>query len=432
MSDISDMTHDLLVRGMAAAQVGEEEEARHYLEWLLRLDPPTEDKLQALYWLSEISTDPAEKRECLENILAHDIGNARARRSMAVLNGEIDAGDIIDPDKYEQARPTDPVQSTSERFTCPNCGGKMVFTPDGQTLTCEYCTARENLTAEKAAGRSVQESSFIAALATAKGHAHPVATQLLTCKGCGAGFILPPQQITVTCPHCESTHSVDSLETQEVVQPDGIIPFKITEKLARQALIDWFEQQRFETRPRVARGHNLYLPAWTFDVGGQIGWKYTIQTDNSITEVRTGEDIIHKDDILVLASDKVPASLRSFIAHFDLNALEEYDARFLANWMAETYQITMADASLSARKIALDQQKNSVEYRIPNQATNLILDSSRMLVESYRLILLPVWLSYFILEDHKYHLIINGQTGQVTAELPQQGIKGWLKGLFKL
>ena len=427
---MSDITHDLLIRGMAAAQAGEEEEARHYLEWMLGLDPPTDDKLQALYWLNEISTDPAEKRECLENILAHDIGNARARRSLAILNGEIDADQVIDPDRYVQARPADPVQSTSERFTCPNCGGKMVFTPDGQTLTCEYCTAREKLTAEKAAGKSVQESSFIAALATAKGHAHPLSTQFLTCKGCGAGFILPPEQITVTCPHCESTHSVDNLETLVIAQPDGIIPFKITEKLARQALIDWFEQQQFETRPRVARGRNLYLPAWTFDVGGQIGWKYTIQTDNKNTEIRTGEDIIHVDDILVLATDKVSASLKDFTAHFDINTLEEYDTRFLANWMAQTYQITMADASLSARKIALDQQRNLAKHRVPNQATNLVMDSSRMMVESYRLVLLPVWLSYFILEDQKYHLLINGQTGQVHAELPQKGIKGWLKGLF--
>ena len=426
---MSDITRDLLIRGMSAAQVGEEEEARHYLEWMLGLDPPIEDKLQALYWLSEISKDPAEKRECLEDILAHDIGNARARRSLAILNGEIDAADVIDPDRYVQPSPTGPVEPGSERFTCPNCGGKMAFTPDGQSLTCEYCASRENLTVEKAAGRSVQESSFIAALATAKGHAHPVAMQFLNCKGCGAGFILPPQRITVTCPHCESTHSVENLETREITQPDGIIPYQITEKLARQALIDWFEQQNFATRPRVSRGRSIYLPAWTFDVGGQIGWKYNIESDNK-TEIRTGNDVIHIDDILILATDKVPPSLRNFTAHFNLDALENFDPRFMADWIAETYQIPMGDASLDARKIALDQHRHRLKHRIPNQAVNLVLDSSRMLVESYRLILLPVWLSFFILEDQKYHLLINGQTGQVHAELPQKGFKGWLKNLF--
>jgi hypothetical protein len=426
---MSDMTHDLLIRGMAAAQEGDEEETRHYLEWMLGLDPPIEEKLQALYWLSEVSQDPDEKRECLEDILAHDIGNARARRSLAILNGDIDASEVIDPDRYKQTIPASPVEPGSERFTCPNCGGKMVFTPDGQSLTCEYCASRENLTAEKAAGKSVQESSFIAALATAKGHAHPIAMQFLNCKGCGAGFILPPQRITVTCPHCESTHTVENLETREIAQPDGIIPYQITEKLARQALIEWFDQQSFQTRPRVARGRSLYLPGWTFDVGGQIGWKYTIESDNN-TEVRTGENIIHIDDIIVLATDKVPASLIDFTAQYDLSALENFDPRFLANWIAETYQISMADASLDARKIALDQQRKRLKHQVPNQAANLSVDSSKMLVESYRLILLPVWLSFFILEDQKYHLLINGQTGQVHAELPQKGFKGWLKDLF--
>jgi hypothetical protein len=110
--------------------------------------------------------------------------------------------------------------------------------------------------------------------------------------------------------------------------------------------------------------------------------------------------------------------------------MEDYNPRFLANWMAETYQITMADASLSARKIALDQKRESIRHQIPSQAANFFVDSSKMLVESYRLILLPAWMSYYNLEDTKYHLVINGQTGQVHAELPQQGLKGWFKGLF--
>jgi hypothetical protein len=98
--------------------------------------------------------------------------------------------------------------------------------------------------------------------------------------------------------------------------------------------------------------------------------------------------------------------------------------------MAETYQITMADASLSARKIALDQQRDHIKHKIPGQVANLFVDSSRMIVESYRLILLPAWVSYYVLEDKKYHLIINGQTGEVHAEQPQQSIKGWFMGLF--
>jgi hypothetical protein len=73
---------DLLVRGITAAKAKEAGEARFFLKWLLRLDPPAEERIEALYWLSEICTDPAEQRGYLEDILANDQGEPRARRNL--------------------------------------------------------------------------------------------------------------------------------------------------------------------------------------------------------------------------------------------------------------------------------------------------------------------------------------------------------------
>src|SRR5512146_759381 len=143
---MSDDTRDLLVRGIAAFKAKEFGEARHYLEWLLHLDPPMDQRLDALMCLVEISHDPAEQRSLLEDALALDPADPRARRRLAILDGRLDPSQIVDPDHLPAApAPLAPAaaETGARRFTCPNCGGRMVFTPDGQSLVCEYCAGRE-------------------------------------------------------------------------------------------------------------------------------------------------------------------------------------------------------------------------------------------------------------------------------------------------
>ena len=63
---MSEDANDLLVRGTAAAKANQKDEARFYLEWLVRLDDAdNEQKAEAWLWLSQITDDPAKKRECL-------------------------------------------------------------------------------------------------------------------------------------------------------------------------------------------------------------------------------------------------------------------------------------------------------------------------------------------------------------------------------
>src|SRR5512146_3083832 len=213
---MSDATRDLLVRGIAAFKARDFGEARHYLEWLLRLEPPVDQRLDALMCLVEISRDPVEQRSLLEDALALDPADPRPRRRLAILEGRLDPAQIVDPDRLPAAAALTPdaADSGARRFTCPTCGGRMVFTPDGQSLVCEYCAGRERSVtqiqeqhapqvgfygpsskppagspsaSESAAG--VPEEDFTVAMATARGHLAPARQHILACQGCGAGFI---------------------------------------------------------------------------------------------------------------------------------------------------------------------------------------------------------------------------------------------------
>ena len=109
---MSESVRQLLVRGVAAARTGEardKEEARYYLEWVLRHNEASSDqKSTAWLWLSQIEDDPRKKRDCLENILAGDPANGPARRGLAILDGRLKPEDIIDPNK-----PIEPVKAST-------------------------------------------------------------------------------------------------------------------------------------------------------------------------------------------------------------------------------------------------------------------------------------------------------------------------------
>ena len=55
----------------------------------------------------------------------------------------------------------------------------------------------------------------------------------------------------------------------------------------------------------------------------------------------------------------------------------------------------------------------------------VVFSSAGMMVESYKLILLPVWLTYYQRHNKKYNVFINGQTGRIKGATPRSKVRGW-------
>ena len=113
--------------------------------------------------------------------------------------------------------------------------------------------------------------------------------------------------------------------------------------------------------------------------------------------------------------------------------IQPFDLRFLADWMAETFTITAADAALEARQQAQEKMKREIQAAELDQVVqNFNMRTANMLVESYRLVLLPVWLTSYTLglDPQRYELLINGQTAEVLGQKPERGLTGWVKNLL--
>ncbi|HEY9526636.1 MAG TPA: hypothetical protein VIR02_06125, partial [Anaerolineales bacterium] len=264
-----DYGKELLRSGIIEAKTGNRESARRYLDRAVYISNDHDVLAEAWFWMSEVLDDKLEKRKALENCLAHDLRHARARRSLAVLDGKLKAGEIINPDKLPPA-PEGLRRANAERFMCPRCGGRMSFAPDGQSLLCEYCSRNQRVSAAQPG--SANEKDFIIAMATARGHGKPLEQQVFHCEGCGCEFILPPNRISATCVYCGSPHVVDWDSEEQLLAPDGIIPHTFDQKRAAKILIEWVESNRIAPEKQGDLPRGVYLPLWTFDLGGGIDY----------------------------------------------------------------------------------------------------------------------------------------------------------------
>jgi hypothetical protein len=181
---------------------------------------------------------------------------------------------------------------------------------------------------------------------------------------------------------------------------------------------------------------------WLFELGGEVA--YT----GEVVEQRAARGYRQLGTERVQVSDRYPVALRSvpipggrrlsaplirLLPGYQLGALQAYDPRYLADWPAELYDVSLADASLDARSqgYALIQREMAVRL-LPLKV--LSTGSAGLVIDSFRLALFPVWATEITLDGRRCLVLINGQTGEVYGDIQSRplhagGILSWLSDL---
>jgi DNA-directed RNA polymerase subunit RPC12/RpoP len=417
----SDYDNNLLREAVINIKARDFSLARRYLERALDVADDRETRTWANYWMSQVCADPLEKRKYLEEAIANDPLHPEARKALAILDGKLKADDIVNPD----ALPPQSLEAQgakADRFACPKCGARMVFDGDGRTLVCEHCTRGQVI-----AGAAPQfEQDFILAMATGKGHHTPVAVKTFNCQGCGAQFVLPPQDISAICAYCGSPHVV--IGAQEWVEPDSIVPMAFNQRQAALLLVKWVQKRKIKPEGQVQAPRGMYLPIWTFDIFGIIPWSGTVYRDKRQVPV-SGETNASFNDITIPGSAKLADLLPKVMAGYDTANAPAYDARYLAGWPAEVYKSSMSDASLDARKQAVERVRSQINSEM-GHINDLSYSTSNLSIMSFKLVLIPLWYTTYHFEDRDFRVVINGQTGKIYGETHKSGIFGWLEDAF--
>jgi hypothetical protein len=307
----------------------------------------------------------------------------------------------------------------------------------------------EALQMQATASGGVAEHDFVVTLATAQGHTVPEGARAFHCQGCQA-TLLTAKSLSTHCPYCGSPHVIET-EARAMIEPEGVIPFGVEASTANHRFHAWLADLLGDHDVRTTRVRGLYVPLWTFDLMGEVKWHGVEPSNRSQgpglgftlgggtnsgyggKRTHTGTHYVIFDDLVVPASHKVPYDLVQVYEGFDLSGVVAYDTRYLSDWPADVYDVAVGDASLVARRRALDRA--STKARVQAEAAAGHLQQFRVVpnnlsVQAYKLLFVPVYIANYRYEGETYTVVVNGQTGDVEGEQPPGRLKRLLGGLL--
>jgi hypothetical protein len=191
----------------------------------------------------------------------------------------------------------------------------------------------------------------------------------------------------------------------------------------------------------------VYLPYWTFDADARAAWKAEVGhtrteryyqngewKERTVVDWRweSGEAQRHFDDLLVPGTDRVSQTHLTGVQAFDLSALCPYAPEYLAGYQAQAYDTPLETAWDTGRQQMREETRATC---IGQASTSRVRNFSMELDfanESWRYILLPVYLANYIYANRTYHAIINGQSGAIAGQRPVDWNKVWLVILLLL
>ena len=306
---------------------------------------------------------------------------------------------------------------------CPSCGGTMIFKPGFNNLLCQSCGHKE-IIPELVSKIPVYEQDFLSAQNTAS-HDWGMEAKVVTCKQCGAETIQNRLQLSGLCPFCGSTTVEAADPSGDIMAPNGIIPFKITENRALYIFKDWIKD-RFLAPELLAQNaqlnkfYGIYVPLFTFDV--LTVNRFTGHfTENNRTLFKCGKFQHQIDDFPVVASKQLCSDklLLNVIKDYRTNEARPYTADALAGFPCEHYSIGLNEAWNS-----LGQE---MEFYLKNQVNKQDETKYLMGIElgtdyfdlKYKYLIVPVWINSFFYDNKLYTIVINGQTGKIDGQWPK-------------
>lgn len=356
-----------------------------------------------------------------------------------------------------------PVTDEDEfRWPCAQCGADLRYTPGATSLTCGHCGHVQAIPEVPAETRTRALGEIDLARGLADDLAPEAMSDLRTtpCPSCGALVEFAGATHATQCPFC-ATPVVIGTGSMRQLKPQALIPFALTEDQARAAMVKWLGRLWFAPNSLVEYARKgramtgLYTPYWTFDAAtrsryaGERGTYYyetrTVTVNVNGRMERRQEQVRRTrwqavsgwvarrfDDVLVLASTSLPQGYTEALAPWDLTALEAYRPDFLAGFTAEGYTVPLARGHETAREIMAAAIREDVRRDIGGDEQRIARVNTDWSDETFKHILLPVWMAAYKYGGRTYRFVVNGQTGKVRGERPWSAWKIALAVLLAL
>ena len=335
----------------------------------------------------------------------------------------------------------------SKSFKCPQCGATTQYDVAAGGVACEYCGYKAPMQA-KTVGRMAEEEEFTLDTWQKAALGWGVERQALHCDNCGAILTMAEGALTATCPFCASNRVTLRVAAQDAIRPRFLVPFKISIENVRASAQQWmgkgwFHPAELANAAILQRFTGIYLPFWTFDADIRSDWRaevgyerqesYYDASDKS-WKTRTvidwrwenGRVTVSVDDLLIVGSSRLSRIILERLYPFNLNELADYTPDYLAGWQAQAYDITLPSAWEQGKDEMRERARKACYADIPTHHVRNFSMTADFADETWRYLLLPVYVAAYQFESKVYQVMVNGQTGSVAGQKPVAWWKIWL------
>lgn len=329
------------------------------------------------------------------------------------------------------------------RFACPACGGEAAWDPQRRMLVCTHCGTASP--APEDAGAPIVEHDLRAALEelASAPRGWQVEKRSVRCQSCRAVSVLDASRQAQRCEFCGSAQLLPYAEAEPEFRPGSVLPFAVGAAEARERIRRWYGKRwlapsALSRRALTDTVHGVYLPYWTFDAQADVRWTaeaghYYYETAMRMRDGRPRAEQVRKvrwtpasgalshrfDDDLVCASVGVHPALVRGIEPFPTSGLKPYDPAFVAGWVVERYQVDLASAVLRARE-AMDRRLLALcAARVPGDTHRNLRVAAEWSGQTFKHVLMPVWLLSYDYGRRSYQCAMNGVTGRIEGEYPK-------------
>lgn len=339
---------------------------------------------------------------------------------------------------------SDPNASATQ-FRCDNCGGVLLYDPGVRGMRCKHCKAQGNPQLLAGDGHGPREIPLSIGL-TAPPRGLGTASQSVQCNECGATVSLGAEERSGACIYCASPMVVTVPAGNQLITPESLVPFTVTNEIAAHSFQTWlkglwFRPSDLAKLAKLEKIAGVYVPYWTFDSDvrsdwtAERGWNYqeieeyeteengeTVVRTRSVTRTRWEsawgwrEDSF--DDVLVCASKGVPPELVDKLTSFQTSELVAYSPGYLSGWRAEAYVIDLPNAWQRAQGIIANTQESRCGSDVGGDTHRGLSVRTQFANETFKHVLLPVYVAAYRYGNKPFQVLINGQTGEVVGKAP--------------
>jgi hypothetical protein len=334
--------------------------------------------------------------------------------------------------------------SALEKHACPACGAQAEWNPGKQKLICPFCGTESPYVIDRTTGQAV-ELDLATALRELPDEARGwnAEKRSVRCQSCRAVMVFDAERVGQNCEFCGSPALVPYDEIKAPLRPQSLLPFhidtaRVRENLRRWLRGKWLAPGKLARSALVDRVHSLYIPYWTFDAKVHCPWQaeaghyyyvpVTTRDSKGRTVVRQERRVRWEpasgvvdhffDDEPVPGTHGIPHTMLRKIEPFPTAELVPYDTAFLSGHVVEHYQVVLLDAAKRSQEQMHEKLTAMCASRIPGDTYRNLRIFPEYSGQTFKHILVPVWLLSYNFGRRLFQVVVNGYTGTVAGTYP--------------